>query len=95
MRDVLDDLVRWWRDGEVAGLATVTATWSSAPWIASRIADPKDVVLIAARGTSDHAAIYADVALTCTFSLVGSLSVPVAPALPSWPCSMGSGSCGC
>jgi len=31
MRDVLDDLVRWWRAGEQAGLATVTATWSSAP----------------------------------------------------------------
>ena len=31
MRDVLDDLVRWWRDGTVAGLATVIATWSSAP----------------------------------------------------------------
>ena len=31
MRDVLDDLVRWWRLGEPAGLATVTATWSSAP----------------------------------------------------------------
>jgi xanthine dehydrogenase accessory factor len=31
MRDVLDDLVRWWRAGEPAGLATVVATWRSAP----------------------------------------------------------------
>jgi len=31
MRDVLDDLLRWWTAGERAGLATVTATWSSAP----------------------------------------------------------------
>ncbi|MEV4636728.1 XdhC/CoxI family protein [Actinoplanes sp. NPDC049548] len=31
MRDVLAELVRAWRAGEPAGLATVTATWSSAP----------------------------------------------------------------
>ncbi|AGL17762.1 XdhC family protein [Actinoplanes sp. N902-109] len=31
MRDVLDDLVDVWRSGGPAGLATVTATWSSAP----------------------------------------------------------------
>jgi xanthine dehydrogenase accessory factor len=31
MRDVLDDLLDAWRRGESAGLATVTATWSSAP----------------------------------------------------------------
>ncbi|GIF09973.1 xanthine dehydrogenase accessory factor [Actinoplanes teichomyceticus] len=31
MRDVLADLLRWWSAGEPAGLATVTATWSSAP----------------------------------------------------------------
>ena len=31
MRDVLGPLVRAWRAGEPAGLATVTATWSSAP----------------------------------------------------------------
>jgi xanthine dehydrogenase accessory factor len=29
--DVLDDLMGWWQAGEAAGLATVTATWSSAP----------------------------------------------------------------
>jgi xanthine dehydrogenase accessory factor len=31
MRDVLDDLLRWWAADQPAGLATVTATWSSAP----------------------------------------------------------------
>jgi xanthine dehydrogenase accessory factor len=31
MRDVLDDLLRWWKAGETVGLAVVTATWSSAP----------------------------------------------------------------
>jgi xanthine dehydrogenase accessory factor len=31
VRDVLPDLVRWWRDGDAAGLATVVSTWSSAP----------------------------------------------------------------
>jgi xanthine dehydrogenase accessory factor len=31
VRDVLDALLRWWRAGEPVGLATVTATWSSAP----------------------------------------------------------------
>ncbi|ROT29530.1 XdhC/CoxI family protein [Micromonospora sp. HM5-17] len=31
MRDVLDELERWWRAGEPAGLATVVGTWNSAP----------------------------------------------------------------
>ena len=31
MRDILGTLLRWWRSGQPAGLATVTATWSSAP----------------------------------------------------------------
>ncbi|WP_250007327.1 XdhC/CoxI family protein [Actinoplanes sp. M2I2] len=31
MRDVLESLLRWWEAGEAVGLATVTATWSSAP----------------------------------------------------------------
>jgi xanthine dehydrogenase accessory factor len=31
VRDVLDDLLRWGRAGEPAALATVVATWSSAP----------------------------------------------------------------
>ena len=31
MRDVLPDLESWWRAGETVGLATVVATWKSAP----------------------------------------------------------------
>jgi xanthine dehydrogenase accessory factor len=31
MRDVLDDLLRWWRAGQPVGMATVSATWRSAP----------------------------------------------------------------
>lgn len=31
MRDVLDDLERWWVDGSPVGMATVVATWRSAP----------------------------------------------------------------
>lgn len=31
MRDVLDELDRWWKAGEPVGLATVVATWNSAP----------------------------------------------------------------
>jgi xanthine dehydrogenase accessory factor len=46
MRDVLDDLVRWWQDGTVAGLATVTATWSSAP------RQPGAAMLVSADGTA-------------------------------------------
>src|SRR5690606_29467628 len=31
MRDVLDDLLSWWRDGRSVAMATVIATWRSAP----------------------------------------------------------------
>jgi len=31
VRDVLDDLDRWWAGGEPVGMATVVATWRSAP----------------------------------------------------------------
>src|SRR5258708_32666888 len=31
MRDVLDDLDRWWKAGAPVGMATVVATWRSAP----------------------------------------------------------------
>jgi xanthine dehydrogenase accessory factor len=46
MRDVLDDLLRWWREGTPAGLATVTATWSSAP------RQPGAAMLVGADGTA-------------------------------------------
>jgi len=31
MREVLPDLLRWWRDGASVGVSTVVATWRSAP----------------------------------------------------------------
>ena len=31
MREVLPDLLRWWRDGASVGVGTVVATWQSAP----------------------------------------------------------------
>jgi xanthine dehydrogenase accessory factor len=31
MREVIDDLLPWWREGKPVGMATVVATWSSAP----------------------------------------------------------------
>ncbi len=31
MRDVLTDLMRWWREGQPVGMATVVGTWRSAP----------------------------------------------------------------
>jgi xanthine dehydrogenase accessory factor len=31
MREVLPDLLRWWRQGEAVGVSTVVATWKSAP----------------------------------------------------------------
>jgi xanthine dehydrogenase accessory factor len=46
VRDVLDDLIRWRRAGTLAGLATVTATWSSAP------RQPGAAMLVSADGTA-------------------------------------------
>ena len=31
MRDVIDELERWWRAGETVGIGTVVGTWKSAP----------------------------------------------------------------
>jgi xanthine dehydrogenase accessory factor len=31
MRDVIDELLRWWRSGDPVGMATVVGTWRSAP----------------------------------------------------------------
>ncbi|HEY6797862.1 MAG TPA: XdhC family protein, partial [Kineosporiaceae bacterium] len=31
MREVLPELIRWWRAGSTVGMATVVATWRSAP----------------------------------------------------------------
>ena len=46
MRDVLDELENWWRAGEPVGMATVVATWQSAPRPAGA------VMLVGADGTA-------------------------------------------
>jgi xanthine dehydrogenase accessory factor len=46
MRDVLDDLARWWAAGESVGMATVVATWRSAP------RPPGATMLVGADGTA-------------------------------------------
>jgi xanthine dehydrogenase accessory factor len=46
MRDVLDDLDRWWKAGEPVGVATVVGTWHSAP------RPPGATMLVGADGTA-------------------------------------------
>ncbi len=46
MRDVLDDLARWWTAGQPVGMATVVATWRSAP------RPPGATMLVGADGTA-------------------------------------------
>ncbi|HEU5110011.1 MAG TPA: XdhC/CoxI family protein [Micromonosporaceae bacterium] len=46
MRDVLDELSRWWADGRAVGMATVVGTWRSAP------RPPGAVMLVGPDGTA-------------------------------------------
>ncbi|GAB2599696.1 XdhC family protein [Streptomyces capparidis] len=46
MRDVVEDLERWWRGGEAVGVATVVAAWRSAP------RPPGAVMLVGPDGTA-------------------------------------------
>lgn len=60
MRDVLDDLLRWWQAGEPVGLATVIATWHSAPRPpgATMLVAPDDTVVGSVSGGCVEAAVY-------------------------------------
>jgi xanthine dehydrogenase accessory factor len=60
MRDLLDGLLRWWHAGAAAGLATVTATWSSAPRQpgAAMAVGPDGTVLGSVSGGCVEAAVY-------------------------------------
>ncbi|WIM95051.1 XdhC family protein [Actinoplanes oblitus] len=60
MRDVLADLLRWWSAGEPAGLAIVTATWSSAPRQvgAAMAVGPDGVAVGSVSGGCVEAAVY-------------------------------------
>jgi xanthine dehydrogenase accessory factor len=46
VRDVLDELTRWWADGQAVGMATVVGTWRSAP------RPPGAVMLVGPDGTA-------------------------------------------
>src|SRR3954449_12182361 len=60
MREVLDALLRWWHEGVTAGLATVTATWDSAPREvgAAMAVGPDGTVVGSVSGGCVEAAVY-------------------------------------
>lgn len=60
MRDVLSDLVTWWRAGQPAGMATVVATWSSAPRQpgATMLVGPDGTAVGSVSGGCVEAAVY-------------------------------------
>jgi xanthine dehydrogenase accessory factor len=60
MRDVLDDLMRWWESGESVGVGTVVATFQSAPRPpgASMIVGPDDTAVGSVSGGCVEGAVY-------------------------------------
>ncbi|MEU4565452.1 XdhC/CoxI family protein [Micromonospora sp. NPDC023956] len=60
MRDVLDDLLSWWRADVAVGMATVTATWRSAPQQpgATMLVGPNGTVVGSVSGGCVEAAVY-------------------------------------
>src|ERR671910_735519 len=60
MRDVLPELLRWWRSGEVVGLATVVATFQSAPRPpgASMLVGPRGEAVGSVSGGCVESAVY-------------------------------------
>src|SRR5579859_3021795 len=60
MRDVLDDLHRWWRAGDTVGVATVVRTWRSAPRPpgAALLVGPDDTVVGSVSGGCVEGATY-------------------------------------
>jgi xanthine dehydrogenase accessory factor len=60
MRDVLDELLRWWREGRTAGLATVVRAWQSAPRSpgSSMLVDPNGEVTGSVSGGCVEADVY-------------------------------------
>ncbi|WP_436527428.1 XdhC family protein [Actinoplanes sp. HUAS TT8] len=87
MRDVLDDLLRWWSAGTPAGLAIVTRTWSSAPRAAgsAMAVGPDGVVVGSVSGGCVEAAVYdlclevaeSGVARTASFGVADDLALGV------------------
>ncbi len=60
MREVLDDLLRWWEAGESVGVGTVVATFRSAPRPpgASMLVGPDDTVVGSVSGGCVEGAVY-------------------------------------
>jgi xanthine dehydrogenase accessory factor len=61
MRDVLADLLAWWRAGETVGMGTVVGTWRSAPRLpgASMLVGPDDSAVGSISGGCVESAVYA------------------------------------
>ncbi|GAA1945305.1 XdhC family protein [Nocardioides panacihumi] len=60
MRDVLDDLMRWWESGRTVGVGTVVATFQSAPRPpgASMLVGPDDTAVGSVSGGCVEGAVY-------------------------------------
>lgn len=60
MREVIDDLLAWWRSGQPTGMATVVATWSSAPRQpgAAMLVGPEGTAVGSVSGGCVEAAVY-------------------------------------
>jgi len=60
VREVLDDLMDWWRDGQQVGVGTVVATWRSAPRPAgaSMLVGPDGTAVGSVSGGCVEAAVY-------------------------------------
>jgi xanthine dehydrogenase accessory factor len=60
VRDVLDDLLGWWRDGHPVGMATVVGTWRSAPRPpgATMLVGPDGTAVGSVSGGCVEAAVY-------------------------------------
>jgi len=61
MRDVLPDLLTWWRAGETVGMGTVVGTWRSAPRQpgAAMLVGPDDSAVGSVSGGCVESAVYA------------------------------------
>lgn len=60
VRDVLADLMRWWREGRPVGMATVVGTWKSAPRPpgATMLVGPDETAVGSVSGGCVEAAVY-------------------------------------
>jgi xanthine dehydrogenase accessory factor len=60
MRDVIEELERWWRDGKTVGLGTVVGTWRSAPRQpgAAMLVGPDGTVVGSVSGGCVEGAVY-------------------------------------